>query len=151
MPLSNCKATNKQIDSYSTWFQNVDSFKWCFVCVRCTRTIDSVCITIDFCHLVTILCQCTHSTSLSTKVSYRVYPLLFILFLCLFLSLWPFQLHISLRKSPSALTPQWRAADAEIEVLPDENTDLKGSLFKAWSRSVFCHACYAYRQGFLPC
>ena len=30
-------------------------------------------------------------------------------------------------------------------------TELKGSPFKAWSRSVYCHACYAYCQGFLPC
>ena len=28
-------------------------------------------------------------------------------------------------------TPQWGAADAEIKVPSDENTDRKGSLFKA--------------------
>ena len=28
---------------------------------------------------------------------------------------------------------------------------LKGSPFKAWSRSVYSHTCYAYCQGFLPC
>ena len=48
-------------------------------------------------------------------------------------------------------TPQWGAADAEIEVPPDENTEPKGSPCKAWNRSVYCHACYAYCQGFLPC
>ena len=38
----------------------------------------------------------------------------------------------------------WGAADAEIKVPSDENTELKGSSFKAWSRSVCCHACYSY-------
>ena len=32
-----------------------------------------------------------------------------------------------------------------------ENTELKRSPFKAWSRSVYSHTCYAYCQGFLPC
>ena len=32
-----------------------------------------------------------------------------------------------------------------------ENLELKGSLFKAWRRSAYTHACYAYCQGFLPC
>ena len=50
-----------------------------------------------------------------------------------------------------ALTPQWGAADAEIKVPSDENTELKRSPFQAWSRSVCSHACYAYCQGFLPC
>ena len=30
------------------------------------------------------------------------------------------------------------------------NTELKGSSFKTWSRSVYNHTCYAYCQGFLP-
>ena len=47
--------------------------------------------------------------------------------------------------------PQWGAADAEIKVPSGENTDLIGSPFKAWSRSVYCHTSYAYCQGFLPC
>ena len=47
--------------------------------------------------------------------------------------------------------PQWGAADAEIKVPSVENTELKGFPFKAWSRSVYCYACYAYCQGFLPC
>ena len=47
--------------------------------------------------------------------------------------------------------PQWGSADAEIKVPSDENTELKGSHFKAWGGSVSRHACYAYDQGFLPC
>ena len=49
------------------------------------------------------------------------------------------------------VTPQWGSADAEIKVPLNENTELKGSPFKTWSRSVHCHACYAYYQEFLPC
>ena len=44
--------------------------------------------------------------------------------------------------SPPA--PQWGAADAEIKVPSGENTELKRSPFKAWSRSVYSHTCYAY-------
>ena len=33
-------------------------------------------------------------------------------------------------------SPQWAAADAEIEVPSVENTEREGSPFKAWSRSV---------------
>ena len=46
---------------------------------------------------------------------------------------------------------QWGAVDSEIKAPSDENTELKGSPLKAWSRSEYCHACYAYCQGFLPC
>ena len=46
--------------------------------------------------------------------------------------------------------PQWEAADAEIKVPSVENTELKGSPFRAWGRSAYSHACYAYCQGFLP-
>ena len=48
-------------------------------------------------------------------------------------------------------TSQWGAADAEIKVPSRENTKLKRSPFKAWSRSVYSHTCYAYCQGFLSC
>ena len=48
-------------------------------------------------------------------------------------------------------SPQWGTADTEIKVLPGENTELRHSPFKAWSRSVYIHACYAYCQGFLSC
>ena len=50
-----------------------------------------------------------------------------------------------------SVAPQWGAADAEIKVPSDENTELKGSPFKAWSRPVYCHACCAYCHGFLSC
>ena len=48
-------------------------------------------------------------------------------------------------------SPQWGAADTEIEVPSDENTELKCSPFKAWSRTVYSHTCYTYCQGFRPC
>ena len=51
----------------------------------------------------------------------------------------------------SVETPQWGAADAEIKVPSGNNTELKRSPFKAWSRSVYSHIYYAYCQGFLPC
>ena len=47
--------------------------------------------------------------------------------------------------------PQLGAADAEIKVLCGENTELKSSPFRGWSRSVYSHTCYAYCQGFLSC
>ena len=47
--------------------------------------------------------------------------------------------------------PQWGAVDAEIKVPSGENTELKQSPFKARSRSVYSHTCYAYCQGFLSC
>ena len=49
-------------------------------------------------------------------------------------------------------SPQWGAADAEIKVPSGENTELKRSPFKAWSRSVYshtCHACCCYAASFL--
>ena len=54
------------------------------------------------------------------------------------------------RHSTEYVTPQWGAADAEIKVSPGGNTELKRSPFKAWSRSVYSHKCYAYCQGFFP-
>ena len=48
-------------------------------------------------------------------------------------------------------TPQWGAVDAGIEVPSGENTELKCSPFKAWSRSVYIaiHATLAARDFFL--
>ena len=46
-------------------------------------------------------------------------------------------------------TLQLEAADAEIKVPSGENTELKHFPFKAWSRSVYSHTCYAYCEGFL--
>ena len=42
---------------------------------------------------------------------------------------------------PPTTVPQWGAADAEIKVPSGENTDLKRSPFKAWSRSAYSHTC----------
>ena len=53
------------------------------------------------------------------------------------------------RSASRVKNPQWGAADAEIKVPSGENTELKLSPFKAWSRSVYSHTCYAYCQGFL--
>ena len=50
----------------------------------------------------------------------------------------------------AVVIPLWGAADAEIKVSSVENTELKGFRFKAWSRLVDSHTCYAYCQGFLP-
>ena len=47
-------------------------------------------------------------------------------------------------------SPQWGAVDAKIKVPSGENTELKRSPFKDWSRPVYSHACYAYCQEFLP-
>ena len=41
----------------------------------------------------------------------------------------------------SVVAPLWGAADAEMKVPSVENTELKGSPFKAWSRSVYGHTC----------
>ena len=60
------------------------------------------------------------------------------------------QIYCSASKCPLS-TPQRGAADAEIKVPSVENTELKGSPFKAWSRSAYSHTCYAYCWGFLPC
>ena len=48
-------------------------------------------------------------------------------------------------------TLQLGAVHAEIKVPSGENTELKRTPFRAWSRSVYSHACYAYCQGFLLC
>ena len=48
------------------------------------------------------------------------------------------------------VTPQWGAADAEIKVPSSENTELKRSPFKAWSRSyIAMHATLAPSDFFL--
>ena len=40
---------------------------------------------------------------------------------------------------------------SRVRVTSGENTQLKRSPFKAWSRSVYSHTFYAYCQRFLPC
>ena len=49
-----------------------------------------------------------------------------------------------------AFTPQWGAADAEIKVPAVEKTELEGSPFKAWGRSVYIatHATLTARDFF---
>ena len=47
--------------------------------------------------------------------------------------------------------PRLGPADAEIKAPSGENTELRRSPFRAWSRSVYSHKCYAYCQGSLPC
>ena len=47
--------------------------------------------------------------------------------------------------------PRCGAADAEIKVPSGENTELEGSTFKTWGRSVYSHTWYASCQRFLPC
>ena len=44
---------------------------------------------------------------------------------------------------------QWRCT--EKPAYNWSRLELKRSPFKAWSRSVYRHTCYAYCQGFLPC
>ena len=68
---------------------------------------------------------------------------------CPFLDVFPPLFSVCLVSSPPP--PQWGAADAEIKVPSDENTEVKVSPFKVWRRSVYSHTCYAYSQGFLPC
>ena len=50
-----------------------------------------------------------------------------------------------------SFAPQWGAADAEIKVPSGENTELKRSPFKAWSRSIYLdiHATLTARDFFL--
>ena len=71
--------------------------------------------------------------------------LLLLLFVCLFVCF-----H-GVRSTCPFRSPQWGAADAEIKVPSGENTELKRSPFKAWSRLVYSYTCYAYCQGFLTC
>ena len=67
-------------------------------------------------------------------------PIFFIFFMC-----------VAIMHLFNTVTPQWRAEHAEIKVPSVQNTELKGSLFKAWSRSVYCYTCSAYCQGIHPC
>ena len=114
---------------------------------------------------VTILCACVpvgspacggDVTFMFLSLTSQACPLLFILFVCLFLYYGPFN-YISFHKFFQqffafwlcSLSLQWGAVDAEIKDPSDENTGVKGSPYKTWSRSVYCHACYAYCQGFL--
>ena len=46
---------------------------------------------------------------------------------------------------------QWGAAATEIKVPSGENTELKRSPFKTWSRAKYSHTWYTFCQGFRPC
>ena len=48
------------------------------------------------------------------------------------------------------VSPHWELRMQKLKS-PGENTELKRSPFKAWSRSVYSHTCCAYCQGFLSC
>ena len=63
----------------------------------------------------------------------------------------PMYLLLKVSFRPNIFPLQWGTADAEIKVPSGENTELKRSPFKAWSRSVYSHTCSAYCQRFLPC
>ena len=88
----------------------------------------------------------SHATSLSLKIVFNI--------LYLETEFWDwFWLKHYVFYLPSLLTlliqpSQWRAVDAEIKVPSGENTELTHSPFKAWSKSVYSHTCYAYCQGF---
>ena len=49
----------------------------------------------------------------------------------------------------SFLRPKWHTAYAEIQDPAIENPELKGSSFRAWSRSEYSHTCFTYCEGFL--
>ena len=51
----------------------------------------------------------------------------------------------------SSFLPAVGSCGRRIKVPSGEITELKRSPFKAWSRSVYSHTCYAYCQGVLLC
>ena len=60
-------------------------------------------------------------------------------------------IHEGLALQASSATCSGELQTPEIEVQSGENTELKCSPFKAWSRSVYSHTCYTHCQGFLLC
>ena len=97
--------------------------------------------------------QLCHSTCTCTPREEKVFTAFRVLQLRTF---WDFNLanaifffFFNFRYCPELM--QWGAADAEIKVPSGENTELRRSPFKAWSKSVYSHTCYAYCQGFLSC
>ena len=57
----------------------------------------------------------------------------------------PVQFSMSLRLSSRS----GELRTQKLEVPRGENSEPKRSPLKAWSKSVYSHTCYAYRQGFL--
>ena len=47
-----------------------------------------------------------------------------------------------------SIPQRWEAADAAIKFSSDENTEPKGSPFKAWSGSAYRHACTLTARDF---
>ena len=65
-----------------------------------------------------------------------------------FLAMWSFLCSVSFSLSLFPCSGELRTQ----KLVPSgENTELKRSPFKAWSRSAYSHTCYAYCQEFLPC
>ena len=68
-----------------------------------------------------------------------------------YLSKWTFPSYTFVSRVFFPLETTVGSCDAEIKVPSGENTELKRSPFKVWSRSVYSHTCYAYCQECLPC
>ena len=58
---------------------------------------------------------------------------------------WTWPIFVSI----SVTVPRSGELRTHVKVPSGENTDLKGSPFEGWSRSVHSHTCYAYCQGSL--
>ena len=66
---------------------------------------------------------CEQCSNMDTRICFQIQKQ----YVYTFVNMWaPFLIEI----------PQWGAADAEIKVPSGENTELKRSPFKAWSKSV---------------
>ena len=109
---------------------------------------------VQLCEVLVPMFSCVKSWSLCSVVwSQRILSLFDVLLVCFLLVVTEmlafFYAFFTLRACP-LFVPQWGAADAEIKVPSGENTELKRSPFKVWSRSVYSHTCYAYCQEFLP-
>ena len=60
--------------------------------------------------------------------------------------------HMELSSLPPLFPRQWCSADTESGLLRRQPRDIKGSLFKAWSRSEYTRlGCFTYTSGILPC
>ena len=96
---------------------------------------------------ITEICFLFHVAFVVVSLLLLMLPLLLLLLLFLVLLL------MSHSFLPPFLFPQWGTANAnaEIKVPSVENTELKRSPFKAWSRYLYIHTYYAYCQGSLPC
>ena len=99
-------------------------------------------------------CVCSFYVHICVLLRYMCTCSVLIHVCVLFIGIHVFCLHTNMCSVACVLlmfAPHWGDADAEIKVPSGENTEDKRSPFKAWSRSVYSHTCYAYCQGFLPC